>query len=152
MFWSLEANCGRRSQSPQWFCVSSILHWDLSCFTSRRVKSWLNLERVGVPGPGLGELFQRRACGDLHHTPRGRVSWGRHLFPRVFCFPAPSPRFFFGKHWGRSSVGVQLLDPDRPGGKEAFLKHLCLSTTAYLIISVSPAQFCLFGLMWLPEN
>lgn len=48
MFWSLEGNCGRWSHSPQWFCTSLILHWDLSCFTSRQVKSRLNLEREGA--------------------------------------------------------------------------------------------------------
>lgn len=50
MFWSLEANCGRWSHSPQWFCASLILHWDLSCFTSRQVKSRLNLEQEGARG------------------------------------------------------------------------------------------------------
>lgn len=50
MFWSLEANCECWSHSPQWFCVSLILRWDLSCFASRKRKSTLNLEKKGVRG------------------------------------------------------------------------------------------------------
>lgn len=46
-------------------------------------------------------------------------------------------------------MDVQFLDL---GQKWAFPKHLCRNITAYIIISISAVQSCLFGLMWLPEN
>lgn len=46
-------------------------------------------------------------------------------------------------------MGVQFLDL---GQKWAFLKHLCRSITAYIIIAISAVQSCLVGLVWLPEN
>lgn len=46
-------------------------------------------------------------------------------------------------------MDVQFLDL---GQKWVFLKHLCRDIRAYIIISISAVQSCLFGIMWLPEN